>query len=168
MIMLVLALALASVLIWGLFRFLRNRKGRAPVMAPAVVVPEDEEALAELLKLERSDWILRKKYKAYYFRVSEILKAYLGRRYRFDALESTSAEVLNAVRTQGGVSDEFYLRLENLFETLDRVKFTDHVPDHEEPKTILQGARSWVESTRKRLTAVQDPGSEVGVAHAAQ
>jgi hypothetical protein len=42
----------------------------------------------------------RGEFKAYYFRLSEIVRGYLGELYGFEALESTTPELLEALRTR--------------------------------------------------------------------
>lgn len=140
---------------YGIYRLIcwsrRNKKVIA-VEPSAPQITEDEAALAALVEVERQDLIRHGNFKKYYFRISEILKVYIGRRFGFDAPESTSREILTVLRKQK--VDELQ-RLELLFEKLDLVKFTDHRPDLEEAPVILSETRDFVMSTRRVKIGVQ-------------
>lgn len=176
--MAVLAVLLAAALIYGIVRLIKNRRAKIPFIAKPLR-PEDEIALEALAKLEQEDWLAKGLYKPYYFRVSEIMKAYIGARYKFDALESTTSELLIALdqhwKEMGAgsgagagsvsvsVSDpvvtftkaEALSTLTVLFSSLDQVKFSDYLPSSNESAQIVQSSRLWVTQTRKVLDAVR-------------
>jgi len=149
-------LMLAALILFGLlgtgyaaFRIWKKRRGIQAVTLPPIVLPEDELALKELGEIERSQLLSQRRFKPYYFGVSESLKKYLGARYRFDAQERTSGEILEEMRSAGQVSADTLKKLEAIFESLDRVKFTDYVPEVSEGEGLLQDSRMWVRSTRR-------------------
>lgn len=151
-----LGLAFAGILgflIWALSRWLKKRGTfRMPAMPAGPPKTEDQAALEELDELERQGLVKLGQYKAHYFRVSEIAKRYLGKRYGFDAPESTASELIAALEAMGEgkkISSEWIDRTETLFGKLDRAKFTDHVPEPDEGATVLEEARKLVFSTRK-------------------
>ncbi|MBI4925440.1 MAG: hypothetical protein HY843_05900 [Bdellovibrio sp.] len=109
---------------------------------------EDEVALWALLELEKQDLISKEKYKAYYFRTSEILKQYIGKRYEFDAPESTSIEIVEKLE-KNVLSLEYLNALRNLFSDMSMVKFSDKKPDAKNAKDVLQSVRDFVLKTRK-------------------
>lgn len=121
----------------------RNKK------PPPIPLTEDEAALKALLELDKQPFVKRGEYKPYYFGVSEILKQYIGLRYGFDAPESTSDELLTYLEDGKKISDAILDSLESLFERLDRVKFTDFVPEAEEPARLMEQARTLVLQTRR-------------------
>lgn len=151
-------LGLAFLMTYFLWKF--TRRNQTPTVLPAIEKPEkaeDLEALEALLALEREGLLKKGQFKPYYFKSSEILKYYLGRRYRFDAVESTTYEMLCWLESQQTLTEQNLKNLEEMFRTLDRVKFTDHVPDLEEPQRLLESARGFINNTsRKRL----EPGVE--------
>ncbi|HCM41405.1 MAG: hypothetical protein A2Z97_11065 [Bdellovibrionales bacterium GWB1_52_6] len=145
-------LLLIALVVGAIFAFRKLRKKQltpARVAPIKPVLPEDEEALAALKALETGGPLSRGHFKAHYFGLSEILKAYLGRRYRFDALESTSREILLALEKRQRLSEAALDRLEILFEKLDLVKFTDHIPIPSEGIDLLREARELVLTTRR-------------------
>jgi len=115
--------------------------------------PEDELALVALAELEKEGFLKKGLFKKHYFRTSEILKEYLGRRFSFDAPESTASEILMLLEKQKVTSVQVLDEIEKLFSNLDRVKFTDYIPQYDEGSLVLQEARQLVTKTRKPRTA---------------
>jgi hypothetical protein len=108
LIYILLGLLSALAVAYALYRFVTRQ--RAPT--PAVVKPllplhiRTEQALDALQKeaLPKSQ-----RGREFYFRLSEILRGYLGERYGFEALESTTPELLSALKkrpTPGLAFDE--------------------------------------------------------------
>lgn len=150
-----LALAAAFMLALGITGFVAYRRwrGRTARPTPAKPVeppkPEDEVALSALAELERNGPLRKGEFKAHYFKVSEILKNYIGARYRFDASESTTREMISQLEEKRVLEDSRLDRLETLFGKLDLVKFTDHVPLPDEGQMITELAREFVRATRR-------------------
>ncbi len=120
------------------------------------ILPEDEEALKALQTVENAGWMQAGKYKVYYFRISEIFKSYIGRRYGFDAVESTTGELLRYLEKNKLLSPELMDQMDSLFQRMDRVKFTDYVPNFDESLHLLQDARMLVLNTKKPKTQPND------------
>ncbi|MDR3608043.1 MAG: hypothetical protein P4M08_11765 [Oligoflexia bacterium] len=142
-------------LFFALYRWSKSRSKQLPPAPAAPPLSEDEAALAALLQAEKSDLLLKGEFKKHSFRVSEILKSYIGGRYGFDAPECTTSEILSRLgsMTEGFAStfDSGQLaNLKALFESLDRVKFADHIPTSEEAAQFVPTARRFVLATRKR------------------
>jgi hypothetical protein len=145
-----LVLLVAGLLIFALVRWLDSRKPKAAIaLPPTPSRPEDEVALEALSELEKKDYCRSRKFKPHYFGVSEILKTYVGGRYRFDAAESTSSELLATLRDEKGVGEDVLREIRDLFGRLDFVKFTDHVPEETEGSQLLDRARKLVLLTRR-------------------
>lgn len=130
-----------------LLRWIKKRKSRFILPNKKEFLnnyTEDEIALIHLLNLENENLLNVGKHKQYYFRISEILKAYIGARYGFDALESTTQEILKTMKKEISIDD-----MSALFEKLDQVKFTDYIPDLYESVSILEQARAWIRKTAR-------------------
>ena len=163
-------LALVLLVGGGYLAWRRLRKPVVAEAAPIPVVPKlpaDQIALTALSHLDAQGLVMRGAYKKHYFGVSEILKRYLGDRYQFDALESTSRELLISLQARGGMDASQFSRVKELLETLDRVKFTDFVPPTANGAEVLQAARGLVEATRQLevaspIFAVPSAGSASG------
>lgn len=139
---------LLALLIYAVVRWSRRKRTVSHQIIPAAPPrPEDEVALSALQELLQQGLIGRGEFKRHYFRVSEVMKNYIGARFEFDAAESTSLEIV--ARMEGAVADERLDRLETLFTLLDRVKFTDHLPSLEEAERVVSDAKRFVTETRR-------------------
>jgi hypothetical protein len=90
----VLAAAALAVVAYRLLKKYRERP-RVAVEPPAPLGVRTRRALKAL---ESEDLPAQGKVKDFYFRLSEILRGYLGERYGFDALECTSSELVAKLR----------------------------------------------------------------------
>lgn len=160
------ALVLAGALTYALARWLGGAKAKpAPAKPAPPPRPEDEVALEELANLAKQELPRQGKFKPHYFGISEILKTYIGGRYRFDAEESTSRELCQVLQREKGVGDDVLREVEELFARLDFVKFTDHVPETGEGGELLERAKKLVLVTRRpktEISAGQGQGPSLG------
>ena len=137
----------AAALIWLGVRAWRARP-RRPVLAPPPL-PLEERALQALSALEAERLPERAMQREFHFRLNGIVRAYLGERFGFDALECTSGELLREVdrRALPGVDPE------DLREFVDQCDVARYARG-EVPVPACAGAlgyaRSLVEATRPR------------------
>ena len=94
-----LGLLAAGLAGWALLRYLNRPRPVAPIVARPVA-PLHSRALSALDNLSRENLPAQGRIKEFYFRLSEIMRGYLGERYAFDARESTTPELLNALRSR--------------------------------------------------------------------
>lgn len=87
--------------------------------------------------------------KQFYFRLSEVMRDYIGRRYGFDALEMTSDEIRRRLRglEADAPSTEGDLAMRDFLQETDLVKFADFAPP-DQGDTALRMARGLIELTR--------------------
>lgn len=148
----VLVLALFAGGVFAIVGWIQKRKSE--ITKPVEPLrSEDERALIALVHLEKKGYLKAGQFKPHYFGVSEILKRYMGERYGFEAAESTTEELLSALREEaqgkGLISSEALELLTSMFERLDRVKFTDHIPVAFEGVELLEEAKKVVMMTRR-------------------
>lgn len=91
-----LALGLAA---WALVKW-ANRPRPVAVAPAKPAEPLDVRTLSALDALAKENLPGQGQFKPFYFRLSEILRGYLGERYGFEALESTTPELLDALRSR--------------------------------------------------------------------
>jgi hypothetical protein len=91
-----LGLAVAGLLAWALVHYLRRPRPKPVVVVP--VLPLDVRTRKALDALKAEDLPAQGRVKDFYFRLSEVLRGYLGERYGFEALECTSSELLATLR----------------------------------------------------------------------
>ena len=121
----VLALALLAL---GalLFRVLHKKKLLAAPPPPPLTA--EEEALLHLGELFESDLLKRGLIKFYYLRLSEILRIYFERRYKVLAVESTTLEILRALRPLH-LEPTLYQKIQYVLEASDLAKFAKWIPE---------------------------------------
>lgn len=156
-----LGVALAGV-IAVIFYLLKNRRRNQTVKVEPTCVDfrtEDEIALQELEDLIQKDLLRSGKYKIYYFSLSEIIKTYIGARYGFHALEATTLELKSILKSERLLDERVLIDFESMFQELDRVKFTDHVPTFDEATGVLEKVRQWVLKTKKIRLSIQNKQS---------
>jgi len=92
-----LAAAATAALAWAAWRWWKNRP-RIPVAPVLPARPLDERTLAALEALRAEKLVEAGRTREFYFKLSAILRGYLGERYGFEALECTSPELLSRAR----------------------------------------------------------------------
>ncbi len=137
-----LALALG---IWALRKWLKRPKP-ALLAPPKPVLPLPQRTLAALDALREEQLPGKGRTQEFYFRLSEILRGYLGEKYGFEALESTSSELLDSIRRlhtpglQVKELTDFALRS-------DMAKFAKVLPTPDECKGSLEFGYRLVHTT---------------------
>lgn len=132
---------------WGYY-FWRKRQGKTLLPAKAEPVrPAHEIALEALRQLRESDLLATGKIKAYYVELSEIIRRYIEGRYFVPALEQTTGELMDNLKT---VALEASPRatLQDLLERSDLVKFAKYEPTPNDHDDAWQLAESFVETTK--------------------
>lgn len=135
---------LATVLALLLFRWLKNRRRVERVVPPPPPVPAHIRAMEALAALQREDALGREK--EIYFRLSEILRDYLGERFGFSALDMTTEELLSTLRRVPTPGLD-YTRFEIFCREADLVKFARFEASPGMVKTALDAAVGFVQST---------------------
>ncbi len=95
------ALAAVLAVLLGAYFLVRYLRREKPVAAVPAAPPQslDVRTRAALDALRQEDLPGKSQIREYYFRLSEIVRGYLGERFDFDALECTSSELVS--RTKG-------------------------------------------------------------------
>lgn len=138
-ILLPLALAAAAALLLYLFR--RSRAASPEAVEPPV--PADVRALAELEALRRASSWERGDGRLHYFRLSEILRSYLGAAHGVGAEEMTTDELLGALR-DAPVEGLSHPTLEGWLRRGDLIRFAKGRVDPEEALSDLEAARGMI------------------------
>ncbi len=138
---------LAAVLLgFALARYLSRPK---PLVAAPLPPPEPlhVRATKALDVLAAENLPGKGEFKPYYFRLSEIVRGYLGELYGFDALESTTPELLTALRSRSTpglpVPD-----LATFAEASDYIRYAKQLPTLDDCKAHLELAYRIIHSTQ--------------------
>ena len=148
---------LAAALLWFAARRLRPREDetsdstRGPLERPA-----HEIALEALAALEASPMLERGQVKEYHIEVSDILRTYVERRFRVDALEMTTREVLAGLE-RARVDASFRDGLRAFLDQCDMVKFAKVRPDADVSRQVLELGRRLVQRSAPRADVGAPP-----------
>ena len=138
-----IALVLGALLAWVVGRWLKRPR---PVPPPPPPRPPWEVAFESLHDLRHAGLTREGRFAEHFDRVSDIVRRYLGDRYGFDGLESTTREMLGELRgttPRIEVLDE----IERFLRQADLVKFARLTPTEPECVTALAEAQHIVERT---------------------
>ena len=126
---------------------LRRRKARPPAVAVAPKIEADDLALQQLHSLEVDAPWKRGEGRASIFRLSEIVRGYLGARLEFNALDLTSEEFLEILHKRRLMGLDL-AELEAEIRWEDLVKFAKLEPTADECLRGIRRAESMVRHTR--------------------
>ena len=132
-------------LLYTVARRLRSRDDASPT--PALVPlerPAHEIALEALAELEASQLLEHGHVKEYHIEVSDILRGYVERRFRVDAHEMTTLEVLAGLE-RAGVDESFREGLGAFLDQCDMVKFAKVRPGPDQSRQVLELGRRLVQ-----------------------
>jgi hypothetical protein len=141
-------LALAGVA-YAIVRYVNRPK----VAVPAYVPPPEPlhvRATKALDTLAAENLPAKGEFKSYYFRLSEIVRGYLGELYAFEALESTTPELLNALRSRSTPGLPMP-DLTTFAEASDYIRYARQLPSVDDCKTHLELAYRIIHSTQAAI-----------------
>jgi hypothetical protein len=151
---LALAIVVAAIAAYFAYRYAKRAKPPPP---PKPRLPPWETALAKLAELRGSGLLERGQRREYVDSVSDVLREYLGARYGFDGIESTTDEIRHALARQqlGSVSLPHVLEF---LEASDLVKFAKVSPPVEDCSRMHGVAEAIVRGTIIHGLPAQAPG----------
>ena len=140
------AIIISVVVLLGALVFLFDRffrKNKAVEKIPESVLSPEERFEKDMRELEGARLLEKGDVKEFHFRISEVLRRYLGGRLGFEALESTTHELLNALRDRK--TEKPALRLvEEFCDINDPVKFAKWIPDTSTSEKLILLSRDVV------------------------
>jgi hypothetical protein len=139
----IVGVAVGAMIAWLIYRW-RKRPKRAPPPVPAR--PPWEVALERLDEVRHAGLLETRRFGEFFDRVNDAVREYLGARFGFDGLESTTYETLSALRR----IPNFALPLPEVaafLQDCDLVKFADVTPTLEECERALVDAEKVVRTT---------------------
>ena len=138
---------------FGTWFYLR-KKGVDMASSPP---PPDEMAISALENLKASEYLKQEDFRAFYFRLSEILRAYMEKRFGFPAQESTTEELIPRIEALDLTRAQKDM-IRFLSKGEDLVKFARHRP------TVEKAREDWEETRRIILTTKSGQETEGGTA----
>jgi hypothetical protein len=132
-------------LIW----YVRKRKQNKPLFRakPKPVLPPDVLALQKIEELRLAKVWQQGRLKDYYTQLTDIAREYFEGRYRFEAMEMTSDEIMVVLKNHQ-VNDEAYGKMKEVLQLADLVKFAKAHPTPLENDLCLSHCEDFVRETR--------------------
>ncbi|PLX06975.1 MAG: hypothetical protein C0596_12635 [Marinilabiliales bacterium] len=138
-------------LVVGLFYFLiYYKKGKKPVIfklkpdLPAHII-----ALDKLEKIRKEKIWSRGQIKEFHVQITDVVREYIENRYGIYAMEMTSSEILSAFENTSYLGDADQIKLHQMLELADSVKFAKYQALQNENDLSLRNAFEFVESTKE-------------------
>ena len=132
----------------GLFVYLKwLRKGELPLMPKKKRLPPYEEAMLHLEQLKQKQLWQAGQDKAYFTELTDILRVYIDRRFGINAVEMTSSQIIEVLRTNEETRAVNSL-LNSILEVADFVKFANMRTLPDDNETAYQRALNFVNETK--------------------
>jgi len=153
------AITLVAAIAWWQLKKRRTAKSEEPMKKPP---PPSVVALAALQRLVKSDLLFQKRYKEFYFALSEIIRKFLSGRLGFSAEDMTTTEIEFAMKDDP-ISEEFTGATLEVLRFSDMVKFAKLIPSDLENDEIVEKARNAIELGREPLFETEtEPIPQIG------
>lgn len=134
--------------------FVRKKKVPKPVPEGPVETLQ-EKALRELSALEAKQLWQKRQVKEYYVELTDIVRAYIEQRFKTQAMELTTDELLSKVQTTKEMMPH-YDSLSMILQTADLAKFAKAQPLPEEHVEAMEKAKQFI-ATSKPVIIVENP-----------
>lgn len=126
---------------------LRSQKSLIPFKKEEPKLPPHEQAILELDRIKQQKLWQQGRSKEYYTLVTDTLRKYMAGRFGMNAMEMTSGEILDFIRTEGE-AESVYANLRQILELADFVKFAKMNPLPDENDLTLVNAYLFVSQTK--------------------
>lgn len=132
------AITALAILVWFI---------RRVALRPATPELPEVWALRALSALTTAIWEDQVQRQSFYYRVSEVVRQYIERKFGLTAPEMTTEEFLNALARGRAELPYDRERLREFLESCDRVKYAAFQPRREDGEDTLSAARAFVHTT---------------------
>lgn len=140
-----LAVIVIGLALFVYFKWLR--KGKIPLLPKKKPVPPYNLAITALNNLRTQNLCERGEEKEFYTRLTDILRVYLDGRFHINAMEMTSTQIMDALRSNDETRQSEPM-MKQILEIADFVKFAKVRPLPEDNKLAMESAVRFVEDTK--------------------
>lgn len=126
---------------------LHQRLRRKTLVASPPPLPADEWARRELARLLTERLVAAGRFREFYYRVSDIIRGYVERRFDVSAPDMTTEEFLAAAATDRRFGEDITEALIRFLGACDLVKYAGYRPDFAEADGLLAAAERFIERT---------------------
>ena len=142
-----LGILILSLIIFILRKYVFNKNKQPIIVKPNVIIAADISALKELNALEKAKIWQEGNVKEYHSQLSEIIRRYTENRFQFIALELTTDEILQELKSI--LSDDQLNNLSTLLQRADLAKFAKSKPIDTENMESMVLAKGFVNTTKQ-------------------
>ena len=142
-----LGILILSLIIFIVKKYIFNKNKPSIIINPKVIIPADISALKELNALEKAKIWQEGNVKEYHSQLSEIIRRYTENRFQFIALELTTDEILQELKSI--LSDDQLNNLRTLLQRADLAKFAKSKPIDTENMESMVLAKGFVNATKQ-------------------
>ena len=115
---------------------------------PKIIIPAHIKALAVLNELKKNNAWESDNKKQYYSKLTDAVRLYLEDRYKIQALEKTTREIINELKyTNISVDDKYFLK--EILRQADFVKFAKFTPSNDDGLNALNKSFEFVDKTKE-------------------
>jgi len=139
---------LFALIVFLLKKYVFNKKEEIKSEKPKVIIPADVIALKELITLEKARIWQEGKIKEYHSSLSEIVRRYTEERFQFIALELTTDEIIDELKSK--LNQEQIQNLKTLLQRADLAKFAKSKPIESENTESMLLAKNFVNNTKQK------------------
>lgn len=139
---------------WFLVR--RRQRRQAPEV---VVIPAHVWAKQRMAELAAEDLVAHARYREFYYRISDIIRGYVERRFALSAPEMTTDEFLLTAATDPRLYGSITAELGRFLTACDMVKYARHQPAESEATGVFRAAGEFVQATQQRAMDSDQPGN---------
>jgi hypothetical protein len=150
------AVPLLAALATLLAALVRRSRRRQQITVP---VPAHEWARRAIAALIGENLIATGRVQTFYYRISDIVRGYVERRFGVSAPEMTTEEFLAAAASDGRFGERNTAELNEFLNACDLVKYARQLPGADEADAVLRAAGGFVERTRESLYRTDGDGS---------
>ena len=144
----IIALIIIALLLYVAKRVLEHYgKSFGDLFKPTPPLPPHEQAFKALEQLRTERLWQEGKHKEYYSALTDILRTYIDGHFGVGAMEMTSDEIIEAMRSVE-LPQKAAMDLTQILRDADLVKFAKAMPEAEENEAAMSGAWDFVEQTR--------------------
>lgn len=144
-----------ALMILGAFLVYKSRQRiQGAAVKEALIRLTPEEAFYKgLNEIEAKGWLEQRKYREFYFALSEVFRQYLERRFALNLESLTSREILKEMSVQ---RDSLQILSSNIaplratYEIMDLAKFAKYSPTAAETAATIESLKSFVENSRPK------------------
>lgn len=141
---LLLMIILGGVSVFFVIRY-RNNKPIIKIIRVEPKLPPHQLAMKKIEEIKADKMARANDPKKYYTELTEVIRMYIRERFGFNAMEMTSAEIIERLLQE---DKESVKDLRTLFETADLVKFAKHAPLMNENDMNLVNAVDFINQTK--------------------